>query len=864
MEKSRRAVVNDLDWAASGTKMAKKMIQGAFGMSLTDFRRWMVTGEYPKPKKKQKPRQQQAYETHPEKYKNNHSGGWAGTYDNRRGVARTSATHPNETMIRAQKGQFIVNKEQSAKHAPLLEAINSGKVVAGRTARNNGARGTDAPLGKNQGGFTDGFGGAMALGFSGLMLAAASQAIVGGMRTAIQTGAAKAMAETGDFSTTKAGKFGGTALDAAQIKNAVTIANTASQLGASARDIKIALITAMTESGLRNLDYGDRDSVGLFQQRDAWGSFADRTNPVAATKMFFQGGAAGQRGLFDFPDRGDMSMGEAAQAVQVSAFPGRYATWLPMVNELFSAIHGGSGAGYVPGMGGKHRPIPQPVSRGIHDSETGFPAVDMAAPSGTPVHAVADGTITRSEDLRGFEPRNSVQNGYYSYGRVIQQSTPLGEVLYAHLSRRSVHKGMKVKGGAVIGAVGTTGHSTGDHLHFGARGTTPYAFLRDGGIVKQDGTLSVLHKDEGVLTAPLTRTLQDGIGGISDAGQVLSEIRRAGLSQGAYDNTRVGQVSDYHYGMNKNTPSAGGGTGKKGQVRIASFNVHAYGHNNAKSIADLAKILPRTDAIALQENTRKAVTAWIQKQGFGVRQGPTGTAIAWRKSKFAASQFGNWDLNKKYKMPRGTSQRYIPYGLMTDKQTKKKFWLGSAHLIPGTGYFKGRVSDAQRNAILNEQYQRMAMLRNKLDNTAPVVFGGDYNDARKGRIKGLNASGHKGIDKIYSGLKGTGKATKLSNKITNSDHAAVFQSYRLPGLRTGGFTLSDGLAKLHKNETVLTAPLSEKLNIGIDKLADGAGNVYNLHMYGFDGRVSEDVLADKVISRIRRIEGRRAGTRSTR
>jgi hypothetical protein len=201
---------------------------------------------------------------------------------------------------------------------------------------------------------------------------------------------------------------------------------------------------------------------------------------------------------------------------------------------------------------------------------------------------------------------------------------------------------------------------------------------------------------------------------------------------------------------------------------------------------------------------------------------------------------------------------------MTDKQTKKKFWLGSAHLIPGTGYFKGRVSDAQRNAILNEQYQRMAMLRNKWDNTAPVVFGGDYNDGRNGRIKGLRASGHKGIDKIYSGLKGTGKATKLSNKITNSDHAAVFQSYRLPGLRTGGFTLSDGLAKLHKNETVLTAPLSEKLNIGIDKLADGAGNVYNLHMYGFDGRVSEDVLADKVISRIRRIEGRRAGTRSTR
>jgi hypothetical protein len=393
---------------------------------------------------------------------------------------------------------------------------------------------------------------------------------------------------------------------------------------------------------------------------------------------------------------------------------------------------------------------------------------------------------------------------------------------------------------------------------------TPYAFLREGGIVKEDGTLSVLHKDEGVLTAPLTKTLQDGIGGISDAGQVLAEIRRAGLSQGAYDNSRVGQASGYHYGMNKSTPVTGSGGGKKGQVRIASFNVHAYGHNNAKSIADLKKILPRTDAIALQENTRKAVSAWIQKQGFGLRQGPTGTAIAWRKSKFKASHFGNWDLNTKYRMPAGTSQRYVPYGLLQDRQTNKRFWLGSAHLIPGTGYFKGRVSDAKRRAILAEQYQRMGMLRKRLGKTAPVVFGGDYNDARGGKIPGLRSSGHKGIDKIYAGLGRAGKATKLDNKITNSDHAAVFQTYKLPGLSKGGFTLNDGIARLHKKETVLTAPLSEKLNIGIDKLATGVGNTYNLHMYGFDGRVNEDVLANAVMRRIKREEARRAGSRSTR
>jgi hypothetical protein len=128
----------------------------------------------------------------------------------------------------------------------------------------------------------------------------------------------------------------------------------------------------------------------------------------------------------------------------------------------------------------------------------------------------------------------------------------------------------------------------------------------------------------------------------------------------------------------------------------------------------------------------------------------------------------------------------------------------------------------------------------------------------------LRSSGHKGIDKIYAGLGRAGKATKLDNKITNSDHAAVFQTYKLPGLSKGGFTLNDGIARLHKKETVLTAPLSEKLNIGIDKLATGVGNTYNLHMYGFDGRVNEDVLANAVMRRIKREEARRAGSRSTR
>lgn len=109
-----------------------------------------------------------------------------------------------------------------------------------------------------------------------------------------------------------------------QKQNAAIIIRTGHRLGASNRDIITALMAAIVESSLRNLHGGDRDSVGLFQQRDAWGSFAERTNPAASAAMFFTGGHAGQNGLFDIDGRNHMSMGRAAQTVQVSAYPDRY------------------------------------------------------------------------------------------------------------------------------------------------------------------------------------------------------------------------------------------------------------------------------------------------------------------------------------------------------------------------------------------------------------------------------------------------------------------------------------------------------------------------------------------------------------
>ena len=125
-----------------------------------------------------------------------------------------------------------------------------------------------------------------------------------------------------------------------QLANAETIMNTAARLDVPEQGSVVALATAMQESTLRNLDYGDRDSVGLFQQRDAWGSTAERMDPAASTEMFFTGGAQGQAGLLDIEGWQSMSVAEAAQAVQVSAYPDAYAKHEPLARDLVGQADG--------------------------------------------------------------------------------------------------------------------------------------------------------------------------------------------------------------------------------------------------------------------------------------------------------------------------------------------------------------------------------------------------------------------------------------------------------------------------------------------------------------------------------------------
>ncbi|TFD03551.1 LysM domain-containing protein [Cryobacterium sp. TMT1-66-1] len=116
-------------------------------------------------------------------------------------------------------------------------------------------------------------------------------------------------------------------------QNAQTIVSVGRGAGVSNAGLVVALAAAAQESGLRNVDYGDRDSLGLFQQRPSagWGTPEQVMDPVRASLAFF-GGASNPnpnvtRGLLDIAGWESMTVTQAAQAVQISAYPDYYAKW---------------------------------------------------------------------------------------------------------------------------------------------------------------------------------------------------------------------------------------------------------------------------------------------------------------------------------------------------------------------------------------------------------------------------------------------------------------------------------------------------------------------------------------------------------
>ena len=131
-----------------------------------------------------------------------------------------------------------------------------------------------------------------------------------------------------------------------QLSNAAIIMKAGEEAGLGERAQLIGIMTAMQESTLNNLDGGDRDSVGLFQQRPSqgWGTVEQLADPTYAARAFFQGvdAANGSHvpGLADLAGWESMTLTGAAQAVQLSGYPEAYATHEASARKIMAAVAG--------------------------------------------------------------------------------------------------------------------------------------------------------------------------------------------------------------------------------------------------------------------------------------------------------------------------------------------------------------------------------------------------------------------------------------------------------------------------------------------------------------------------------------------
>ncbi len=272
--------------------------------------------------------------------------------------------------------------------------------------------------------------------------------------------------------------------DAKQRKaNAAVIVKVGEDRGFSKRSLAIAVATSIQETNLENRPYNkggynDYDSIGLFQQRPSqgWGTPAQLLDPVYASNKFYDV-------LQTIPDRDSRPMMEVALQIQrasPSAYRNRWA-WddiaTAIVDELYAGKTTEVGTSKCTAETSNEAGWRVPLDPGYRiSSPFGFrinpytgraknhDGVDMAIASGTPIYAVHDGTVTFSGVSGSLGGPNGGGSGYGNLIR-IDHGDGIGSG-YGHLSKRIVSNGEKVRAGQVIGYVGSTGGSTGAHLHF--------------------------------------------------------------------------------------------------------------------------------------------------------------------------------------------------------------------------------------------------------------------------------------------------------------------------------------------------------------------------------------------------------------
>ena len=279
----------------------------------------------------------------------------------------------------------------------------------------------------------------------------------------------------------------------AQLAGAAAILQAGADHGVSAQGQTIGVMVAMGESGLTAVDHGDAvgpDSLGWFQQRDAWGPREARLDAYQSAVMFFTGGQGGQRGLLSVPGWETLAPTIAAHRVQGNADPEYYTPFWGPATEVVNALAGaqvvttpvvdgagalpcGAGAG-VPATGGLLPPGswtlpalgPTTSPYGDRPATSVSPAQhhngqDIGAPAGSPVMAAADGVVvlvclTDRSPCTGYGTLIGIDHG----GGVVTR--------YAHAYTQDVMVtvGQHVTAGQQIARVGAAGQASGPHLHF--------------------------------------------------------------------------------------------------------------------------------------------------------------------------------------------------------------------------------------------------------------------------------------------------------------------------------------------------------------------------------------------------------------
>ncbi|MGJ3192892.1 M23 family metallopeptidase [Paenarthrobacter sp. FR1] len=268
-----------------------------------------------------------------------------------------------------------------------------------------------------------------------------------------------------------------------QLRNAGAIMAAAEKLALPADARILGVQAALGESSLESKDYGDAagpDSRGLFQQRanGAWGSYSDRMDPFVSATSFFLA-------LKDVQNWQVLPSSLAIHRVQRNEDPDHYTKNRQLAQEIVGFLDsqgfeapgtcftsGGSGqtAGATsrgparPGAGSLMSPLvslhpsspfgsrTSPITGSTGEFHTGQ---DFAAACGTPVHS-ADGGIVREV---GWHPWGGGNRVEVDHGNGLVTT-------YNHLQSAAVRKGETVSAADVVGLVGSTGSSTGCHLHF--------------------------------------------------------------------------------------------------------------------------------------------------------------------------------------------------------------------------------------------------------------------------------------------------------------------------------------------------------------------------------------------------------------